>query len=105
MVGFYLTRGMRTLQVLLADFGEAKQLTQSLTHVSAAGTLVYMAPEMREADEAKTCDTPPPPPHFMLPTAYTDVPPYPPPLPSALTLRHPPFCNTYSSPLLGSAAE
>ena len=46
----------RLTKVLLADFGEAKQLTQSLTHISAAGTLIYMAPEMmdREEDDSKT---------------------------------------------------
>ena len=38
--------GTRLIKVLLADFGEAKHLTQSITHVSAAGTPVYMAPEM-----------------------------------------------------------
>ena len=41
-------------KVLLADFGEAKQLTRSMSRVSAAGTPVYMAPEMAEEDEAKT---------------------------------------------------
>ena len=43
-------------KVLLADFGEAKQLTatQTMSRVSQAGTPVYMAPEMRMADEAKS---------------------------------------------------
>ena len=43
------------IKVLLADFGEAKQLTQSMTRARAsiAGTPLYMAPEMREADEDK----------------------------------------------------
>jgi serine/threonine protein kinase len=42
-------------KVLLADFGEAKQLTQSMTRAQThgVGTLIYMAPEMREADEDK----------------------------------------------------
>ena len=42
------------IKVLLADFGEAKQLTASMSRVSGAGTPVYMAPEMGEEDEAKT---------------------------------------------------
>ena len=44
------------IKVLLADFGEAKQLTQSMTRARAsiAGTPLYMAPEMREADEDKS---------------------------------------------------
>ena len=43
------------IKVLLADFGEAKQLTQSMTRAQThgVGTLIYMAPEMREADEDK----------------------------------------------------
>ena len=40
-------------KILLADFGEAKQLTQSMSRVSGAGTPVYMAPEMGQEDEAK----------------------------------------------------
>ena len=42
-------------KVLLADFGLAKQLSQSITrmHGSAAGTPLYQAPEMREEEEAK----------------------------------------------------
>ena len=43
----------RLEKILLADFGEAKQLTRSMSRVSGAGTPVYMAPEMGEADEAK----------------------------------------------------
>ena len=43
----------RLLKVLLADFGEAKQLTRSMSRVSGAGTPVYMAPEMTEEDDAK----------------------------------------------------
>ena len=43
----------RLLKVLLADFGEAKQLTRSMSRVSGAGTPVYMAPEMGEEDEVK----------------------------------------------------
>lgn len=43
------------VKVLLADFGESKQLTATMTHVvgTVAGTPSYMAPEMWEADDAK----------------------------------------------------
>jgi serine/threonine protein kinase len=42
-------------KVLLADFGEAKQLTQThVSRVSGAGTPVYQAPEMRSEEDAKT---------------------------------------------------
>jgi serine/threonine protein kinase len=43
-------------KVLLTDFGEAKQMAQSMTRAAAsvAGTPLYMAPEMREAEDAKT---------------------------------------------------
>ena len=40
-------------KVLLADFGEAKQLSQTVTMHTVAGTPAYMAPEMRE-DEVGT---------------------------------------------------
>ena len=40
-------------KVLLADFGEAKQLTRTMTVRTMAGTPIYMAPEMREEDDAK----------------------------------------------------
>ena len=43
--------GKELSKVLLADFGEAKQLTRSMSRVSAAGTPVYMAPEMKEEEE------------------------------------------------------
>ena len=45
----------RLVKVLLADFGEAKQLSQTMTHIhgTMAGTPVYMAPEMRGEDDAK----------------------------------------------------
>jgi serine/threonine protein kinase len=46
--------GITLVKVLLADFGEAKQLSQSMSRVSAAGTPVYMAPEMKEEEDAKT---------------------------------------------------
>ena len=39
--------------MLLADFGESKQLTRTMSVRTVAGTPIYMAPEMREADEAK----------------------------------------------------
>jgi hypothetical protein len=50
-----LVERARLVKVLLADFGEAKQLTQTMTHVrgTMAGTPVYMAPEMRGEDDAK----------------------------------------------------
>ena len=46
--------GGSLVKVLLADFGEAKQLTRTMTRVvgTIAGSPVYMAPEMRETDEA-----------------------------------------------------
>ena len=34
-------------KVLLADFGEAKQLTRTMTVRTVAGTPIYMSPEMR----------------------------------------------------------
>ena len=42
-------------KVLLADFGESKQLTLTMTRVvgTAAGTPLYQAPEMGEEEEAK----------------------------------------------------
>lgn len=45
----------RLVKVLLADFGEAKQLSQTMTHIhgTMAGTPIYMAPEMRGEDDAK----------------------------------------------------
>ena len=45
----------RLVKVLLADFGEAKQLSQAMTHIhgTMAGTPIYMAPEMRGEDDAK----------------------------------------------------
>ena len=42
------------LKVLLADFGEAKQLSMTRAAASIAGTPLYMAPEMREEEEAKS---------------------------------------------------
>ena len=50
-----VVEGGRLAKVLLADFGEAKQLTQTMTHVrgTVAGTPIYMAPEMRGEDDAK----------------------------------------------------
>ena len=45
----------KLVKVLLADFGEAKQITRTMTMVrSIAGTPLYMAPEMREGDAATT---------------------------------------------------
>ena len=51
-----VVEGDQLRKVLLADFGEAKQLTQSMTRAmaSVAGTPLYMAPEMREEEEAIT---------------------------------------------------
>ena len=44
-------------KILVTDFGEAKQLTQTMTRTALAGTQagtpLYMAPEMREAEEEK----------------------------------------------------
>eukprot|EP01046_Picozoa_sp_COSAG06_P022474 COSAG06_NODE_1746_length_8495_cov_5.648761_2_plen_400_part_00 len=50
-----LVEAGRLVKVLVADFGEAKQLTRTMTHVhgTMAGTPVYMAPEMRGEDDAK----------------------------------------------------
>lgn len=45
-------------KVLLADFGEAKELTRTMTVRTMAGTPVYMAPEMAAEADAKgpKCD-------------------------------------------------
>jgi serine/threonine protein kinase len=50
-----LVEAGRLVKVLVADFGEAKKLTQTMTKVQGkmAGTPVYMAPEMRGEDDAK----------------------------------------------------
>jgi serine/threonine protein kinase len=40
-------------KVMLADFGEAKQMTQTMTVQTMAGTPVYMAPEMAAEDDGK----------------------------------------------------
>ena len=48
---------LRVEKCLLADFGEAKEMQRTLTNAigTKAGTPVYMAPEMREDDDRKTC--------------------------------------------------
>ena len=40
-------------KAMLTDFGEAKQMTQTLTVQTMAGTPVYMAPEMAAEEDAK----------------------------------------------------
>jgi serine/threonine protein kinase len=42
------------VKALVADFGEAKQLNQTMNMRSVAGTPVYMAPENREGEAAKS---------------------------------------------------
>jgi serine/threonine protein kinase len=44
-------------KVLVADFGEAKQLTRSMSRVSAAGTPVYMAPESTSLMHRPCCSS------------------------------------------------
>ena len=51
---FAVVEEQRLLKVLLADFGEAKQLSMTRAAASIAGTPLYMAPEMREEDGAKS---------------------------------------------------
>jgi hypothetical protein len=41
------------VKVLLADFGEAKQVTRTMTVRTMAGTPIYMAPEMRDVEVRK----------------------------------------------------
>ena len=45
---------MQLRKVLLADFGEAKQLSMTRAAATIAGTPLYMAPEMREEEESKS---------------------------------------------------
>lgn len=42
------------MKALVADFGEAKQLSQTMKTRTVAGTPVYMAPENREDEAAKS---------------------------------------------------
>ena len=48
-----VVEGGTLTKVLLADFGESKQLTRTMTRIAGtvAGSPAYMAPDMREADE------------------------------------------------------
>ena len=49
-----VVEGGRLAKSLLADFGEAKEIKRTLTaRGTMAGTPVYMAPEMKEADDLK----------------------------------------------------
>ena len=44
----------RLEKALLADFGEAKEIKRTLTaHGTRAGTPLYMAPEMKQEEDAK----------------------------------------------------
>jgi len=50
-----VTENGQLVKILLADFGESKQLTMTMTRAAGtvAGTPLYMAPEMHEEDDAK----------------------------------------------------
>eukprot|EP01046_Picozoa_sp_COSAG06_P042740 COSAG06_NODE_5489_length_3446_cov_2.584105_1_plen_858_part_00 len=50
-----VTENGQLVKVLLADFGESKQLTLTVTRAAGtvAGTPLYMAPEMHEEEDAK----------------------------------------------------
>ncbi len=50
-----VTESGQLVKILLADFGESKQLTMTMTRAAGtvAGTPLYMAPEMHEEEDAK----------------------------------------------------